>query len=367
MTPTVDIIGLGAQIPTASLDDLTNHKRLDRSGMLPAIDAFPDQLRQAPTLAEQVDWLSYKPTTPAGVCVCGMGGSAIGGDLVRSYWESESPVPMVVIRSDRLPEYINRFWMVIASSYSGGTQETLSAVEDARRRGSNILALTSGGRLSELARTCGWPSITVPDGLMPRAALGFSFGPVMFALMRWGIVPDRASQLAEAVRQLSESRSHLGLSVSTDSNPAKRAAAALAGRYICVYGTSGSTDVIALRLKCQFAENSKAVAFANNLPELNHNEIVGMDANANPDQFAAVIVRSGDEVADAQKRIEWVTNRLSKRGIPVVMISAVGDTRLSRMLSLVQLGDYISYHLAIATDQDPTPIPAIAALKSEIS
>jgi glucose/mannose-6-phosphate isomerase len=366
MTPTVEILSQKSP-DTQALDDLAVHKRLDTGGMLSAIDAFPDQLRQAPSLAEQVDWLSYKPTTPAGVCVCGMGGSAIGGDLVRSYWESESPVPMVVVRSDHLPEYINRFWMVIASSYSGGTQETLSAVEDARLRGCNILGLTSGGRLSGLARDHGWPLITVPGGLMPRAALGYSFGPVLFALMRWGIVPDRAGQLLDAVQQLVESRNHLGLASHSEANPAKRAAAALAGRSLCVYGTSGFTDVVALRLKCQFAENSKAVAFANSLPELNHNEIVGMDASADPERYAVVIVRTGDEGPAAQKRLDWVINRLSKRGIPVVMIVASGDTRMSRMLSLVQFGDYMSYYLAIATDQDPTPIPAIVALKSELS
>jgi glucose/mannose-6-phosphate isomerase len=366
MIPTIDIIGSSQKASSPHLDDLAVHRRLDTGAMLLAIEAFPDHLRQAPVLAEQVDWLSYKPTTPAGVCVCGMGGSAIGGDLVRSYWESESPVPMVVVRSDHLPEYINRFWMVIASSYSGKTQETLSAVDDARRKGSNILALTSGGRLSELARSCGWPSIVVPGGMMPRAALGYSFGPVMFALIRWGIVPDRALQLAEAVSQLSEARTGLGLSTPMPANSAKQAAAALTGRYLCIYGTTGFTDVVAMRLKCQFAENSKAVAFANSLPELNHNEIVGMDASADPSRYAVVIVRSGEEPPAAQKRLEWVTNRLSKRGIPVVMVTALGDTRMARMLSLIQFGDYVSYYLAIAMNQDPTPIPAIESLKMEL-
>lgn len=367
MTPKVEIIGSSKRESSTVLDDLVVHRRLDASGMLSAIEAFPDQLRQGPMLAEQVDWLSYKPTTPAGVCVCGMGGSAIGGDLVRSYWEPESPVPMVVVRSDHLPEYINRFWMVIASSYSGGTQETLSAVEDARLRGSNILAVTSGGRLAELANSFHWPLINVPGGFMPRAALGYSFGPVMLTLIRWGIVPDRSSQLLEVADTLAASRNHLGLSTMIAENPAKQAAAVLAGRAICVYGTTGYTDVVALRLKCQFAENSKAVAFANSLPELNHNEIVGLDASADPDRFAFVLVRSGEEEPSAQKRLDWVTNRLSKRGIPVVVQSASGDNRLSRMLSLVQIGDYISYYLAIATGQDPTPIPAIVALKAELS
>lgn len=364
---TIDIQGSYIKSPMGTLDDETNRLRLDPGRMIEAIDSFPRQLLEAENLASQVDWLAYKPTTPAGVCVCGMGGSAIGGDLVRSYWESESPVPMTVVRSDRLPEYINRFWMVIASSYSGSTQETLSAVDDACRRGCNILALTSGGRLAEQARTCAWPLITVPGGMMPRAALGYSFSPVMMALIRWGIVPDRSVELNRTAKGLESSRALYGVDIRTDANPAKRAALTLSGRTICVYGTSGYTNVVALRFKCQFAENSKAVAFANSLPELNHNEIVGIDASGDPAQMAVVLLRTGEESPVAQKRLDWVAARVGKRGIPVVSIAAIGENRLERMLSLVQVGDYISYYLAIANGQDPTPIPAIESLKKEVS
>lgn len=367
MTATIDIHGSRNKGSMLSLDDNALRQRLDPSRMIDAIDSFPGQLLEAERLAVQVDWLAYKPTTPAGVCVCGMGGSAIGGDLVRSYWESESPVPMTVVRSDRLPEYINRFWMVIASSYSGGTQETLSAVADARERGCNILALTSGGQLADSARSCNWPLITVPGGMMPRAALGYSFGPVMMALICWGIVPDRRSELFSVANGLGASRGLYATGVSTEANPAKRAASTLAGRTICVYGTTGFTDVIALRFKCQFAENSKAVAFANSLPELNHNEIVGVDASADPERFAVVLLRTGDESEMAQMRMDWVAGRIGKRGIPVVSITAIGENRMERMLSLVQIGDYISYYLAIANGQDPTPIRAIEALKKELS
>lgn len=367
MSATIKVNGdVNAKTATI-LDDRSVHQQLDTRSMLAAIDALPDQLQQAESLASQVDWLSYKPTTPAGVCICGMGGSAIGGDLARSYWEYDSPVPMVVVRSDRLPEYINRFWMVIASSYSGGTQETLSAVADARERGSNILVLTSGGKLDEMARSCGWPIIRVPGGLMPRAALGYSFGPVMLALMRWGIVPDRTPELRRATALLLSSRSSYGIEVPWESNPAKQAALALAGRMICVYGTTGYTDIAATRLKCQLAENSKAVAFANSLPELNHNEIVGIDASADPKKLAVVVLRSGDEPPAAVKRLDWLSGRLGKSGIPVVSITAAGADRMSRLMSLVQIGDYISYHLAIVTGHDPTPIPAIEALKTELS
>lgn len=367
MQPTVSIRGLTDAQMTAMLDDPARHGRLDTAGMLAAIEAFPDQLHQAGDLAAQVDWRSYKPTTPAGVCVCGMGGSAIGGDLARSYWEYESPVPMIVVRADRLPEYVNRFWMVIVSSYSGNTAEALAAAEDARRRGSNILALTAGGMLAEQARAACWPLITVPGGLMPRAALGYSFGPVMLALMRWGIVPDRERELRGVAEALARIRVSYGLSAPGAVNPAKQAAAALAHRAVCVYGTTGYTDVAAVRLKSQFCENGKAVAFANALPELNHNEIVGLDAQADPERTAVVILRSGEEPPVAARRLKWLENRVAARGIPVVTISGTVTDRLAHLLSLVQIGDYISYYLAIAGGYDPTPIPVIEALKRELA
>jgi glucose/mannose-6-phosphate isomerase len=334
--------------------------------MFDAISGLAAQLHQAPQLVEQVDWLSYKPTTPAGVCVCGMGGSAIGGDLVRSYWEPDSPVATIVVRSDRLPAYVNRFWLVIGSSYSGNTAETLAAVGEARERGCQILALTSGGQLAEWAAQSDWPMVCVPGGLMPRAALGYSLGPVMLSLARWGIVPDRGQELANAVVKLESHRSSLGIETETTKNPAKQAALALKGRIICVYGTTGHTDVVALRLKCQFNENSKAIAFANALPELTHNEIVGVDASSSRHQMAAVFLVLGTESASALQRLNWVNTRYQHLGIPTISIVATGANRLERLLSLVQIGDYTSYYLAIAGGQDPTPIPAIAALKADL-
>jgi glucose/mannose-6-phosphate isomerase len=364
--PTVSIIAPSDPRILAALDDPSVHRRLDAAGMWDAIAAFPAHLKEAPALAQQVDWRSYKPTTPAGVCVCGMGGSAIGGDLARSYWEYESPVPMLVVRADRLPEYINRFWMVIVSSYSGNTTEALAAADDAWARGSNILALSAGGELAERARAQRWPLITVPGGLMPRAALGYSFGPVMLALMRWGIVPDREADLLRTAGQLADARTALEPTTPAVSNPAKQAAAALAGRIICVYGTTGYTDVAAVRLKSQLCENGKAVAFANSLPELNHNEIVGLDASGDPERLAVVVLRSSEEPKPAARRLDWLERRVAARGIPLVTLTSIATDRLSHLLSLVQMGDAISYYAAIATGHDPTPIPAITALKTEI-
>ncbi len=352
----------------ALLDDAARHDTWDPGGMHAAIIGFPDQLQEAQTLVAPVNWSSFKPTTPAGICLCGMGGSAIGGDLVRSLWEYESTVPFVVVRNDRLPAFVNRFWLVIASSYSGNTTETLAATDEARRRGCRILAMTTGGTLAAQAETHGWPLITLPGGLVPRAALGYSFGPVMLALARWGIVPDRFDQLRAAADFLKEQMRRLTRDVPCADNAAKSVALSLADRVVCVYGTTGSTDVIAARIKGQLCENSKVAAFANALPELNHNEIIGMDSvdpEAHP--MAVITLATSDDSAIAGIRRAWLEERLRARGIPVVALTAEGESPLKRMLSLVQQGDFISYHLAILTGHDPSVIPAIDAVKAHLA
>ncbi|MEW5701486.1 MAG: bifunctional phosphoglucose/phosphomannose isomerase [Candidatus Zixiibacteriota bacterium] len=350
----------------ARLDDPARHAQYDPGGMHAAIGSLSEQLREAPGLADQVNWTAFKPTTPAGVCLCGMGGSAIGGDLARAYWEHESPVPFLIVRNDHLPEFINRFWLVIASSYSGNTEETLSATDEARRRGCRILAIATGGGVEQMASQYGWPMIKLPGGFSPRAALGYSFGPVMLALARWGIVPDRTDLLKMSADFLEQRSQFYDQKRPLTDNAAKQVAAVLEGHHTCVYGSSGSTDVLAYRFKGQLCENAKVPAFANVLPELNHNELVGMDGYTGGGQLALAVMRSADDTPRAGIRLDWIVQRLSARGIPVVSLTASGANRLVRMLSLVQLGDYISYHLAIVRGCDPTPVAVINDLKSQL-
>jgi len=350
----------------ARLDDPVRHAQFDPGGMHGAIGSLAAQLREAPRLVEQVKWAAFKPTTPAGICLCGMGGSAIGGDLARAYWEYESPVPFIIVRNDRLPAHINRFWLVIASSYSGNTEETLSATEEARHRGCRVLAITTGGRLQEMAYKEGWPLIVLPGGLSPRAALGYSFGPVMLALARWGIVPDRTDLIDMAAEFLDGRTAQFDRQRPLADNIAKQVAAVLENHVTCVYGSSGSTDVLAYRFKGQLCENAKVPAFANALPELNHNELVGMDGYKGGGTLALVVLRSADDSPRAAVRLDWIIRRLSARGILVISPMAAGANRLVRMLSLVQVGDYVSYHLAILNGCDPTPVAVINDLKSQL-
>jgi len=364
-------------IGAAALDDAGRHAELDPGGMHDAIAAFPSHLRDSISFASRIDWTTAKPTTPAGICLCGMGGSAIGGDLARLYWATESPIPFVVHRGYRLPAHINDHWFVIASSYSGNTEETLASVAEARSRGCRrILTISSGGSLARQSVENSWPHILVPDGLMPRAALGYLFGSVLLTLAHWGVsgndprklVAITETALRDAAGLLDQRCRLLERSVSLAKNPAKRGALDVAGRVILVWGSTGSTDVVAARLKSQLCENGKAMAFASPLPELCHNEIVGLTEWDNAAASAAVVILTSDEDdPGVARQREAVREQLSARQIPVVPVAAEGNSKLARMLSLVQFGDFLSYYIAIASGIDPTPIPAIDELKQALA
>lgn len=360
----------------SDLDDIARHQRLDPGGMHDTIAAFPAQLRDGMHLTEAIDWRSFKPTTPAGVCFCGMGGSAIGGDLARSYWESESPIPMVVVRNYTLPAFVNSHWFIIASSYSGNTAETLAAVrEAASRRCNRILAIAAGGSLAALAGENDWPLITLPAGFMPRATLGYSFAATMMALAHWGISGNNPADMAQRVtEQMDEcagfveqaSRRFLRSTPAAE-NPAKAVAASLAGRSVLVMGAAGNTEAIALRLKSQLCENGKLQALASVLPEANHNEVVGLDALSDTAPRPAVILPcTGDEGNGIIAQQRAFVARLCMRSIPVLQLNAEGSDRLQRMLYLVSLGDFISYHAAIAGGFDPAPIVALDEIKASL-
>jgi glucose/mannose-6-phosphate isomerase len=343
----------------------TGHpEAIDPENMHGAIMSFPDQLHQAEALVDQVNWTAFKPTTPAGIAVCGMGGSAIGGDLVRSYWEPESAIPMIVIRQEQLPAAVNRFWLIVASSYSGNTTETLAATQEAASRGCRILALTTGGKLKELAEIHGWPLITLPTGHAPRAALGYSFGPLMLSLAHWGVTPDHAIALRQAADFLKVRAKNLVNGEPGEIDLANQVDRQLKDRMITVLGTAGTTDVIAYRIACQLCENSKALAVSATLPEWNHNGIVGFNAAADKKGHAVVLLVDPDDSPIAKRRQAWVARLCLLLEVPLVTLQAAGSNRLQRMLSLVQEGDFLSYHLAVASGQDPTPIAAINNLKA---
>lgn len=350
------------------LDQPEQWKRIDPQGMYDHIHGFANQVEEAIAIGNEADPGKISKRKIRNIVVAGLGGSAIGGDLVRSYLAEWLPVPMMVIRDYVLPTFVNEQSLVLVSSYSGNTEETLSAYSQASEVGANIVVLTTGGTLAERASNDGYAIIKLPGGLMPRAALGYSFFPMLRVLHKLGFGPDPREAAEETLGLLRERSALLGADVPLADNPAKRIATAWHKKLPIIYGGTVRFDAVALRMKCQIAENSKQLAFVNVFPEFNHNELVGYGTVEHLAKHLTVcILRDQGDHRRTGFRMAIVRKMIADLGIPVEEIETVGKSSLARMYSVIQLGDYISYYLAIQNGVDPTPIVAIDHLKAELA
>jgi glucose/mannose-6-phosphate isomerase len=350
-----------------SLDELTaSSLAADPSGMLQNVLSMPRQLRagwQAGLAAE----LGLLRGRPAHVVYVGLGGSAIGGDLLAAALGPTLPVPLIVVRDARLPSYIGPQSLVIASSYSGETDEVLEAAVAAVSRGARLLAVTSGGRLAALAESRGQAVIRVPGGLPPRAALGYLLGPMAAALERAEMCPPCTSDVEEAAQVMEALCGRMGPDVPEDRNAAKRLARRLEGRIPLIYAASPDAEPAARRWKCQFNENSKTVAAWNTFPELAHNEVVGWAAADEIGRLLTpVLLFLGTETDRTRRLVAAASEAMPGSAAGVPEIAGCGESRLARLLSLVLIGDLTSVFLAYLRGVDPTPIEAITALKQRL-
>lgn len=271
-------------------------------------------------------------------------------------------------RNYDIPRYVGKQTLVIASSYSGNTEETLAAYQQAQERGARILVISTGGKLTESAGAAGWPVIRIPGGLSPRAALGYSFVPLLVALERFGLIPDQRAALAEMVAVLKRQREIYGRSCPIGQNPAKALAMQLVNRIPVVIGWHGRQGMAAYRWKCQVNENGKAPAFWNVFPELNHNETVGWTVpDALLNQLYVILLRDNQEAPRQARRIDVTKEMVSKKAAGTWEFRAEGESQVARLFSLIYPGDFTSAYLALLYGMDPTPITAIDHLKSEMS
>jgi glucose/mannose-6-phosphate isomerase len=346
--------------------DLRNRdvmKALDPNGMLELIEDFPDQCRRALEIARAV---SIPPMTsrPNAVVLCGMGGSAAGGDFVRALFDAQGNVPMSVVREYDLPGFVGKDSLVFIASYSGNTEETLSAYEQAIARGANVVVVSSGGQATELAHRHGHPVISVPGGQPPRSALGYMMVPVIVACVQLGLLPDQPFETAFAGLD----RVSLALGVNGPDEFARELAASMRGRIGLAYGLGGYRTAIANRWRCQFNENAKYLLFVNGYPELCHNEIVGwVAASQQSDRFAGVLLSDGQEPLRMKVRAEVTEQVIGHELVPFVRAEAIGNTLLERMLSLTYIGDWVSIYLARLNGVDPTQIENIDTLKDALA
>jgi len=302
------------------------------------------------------------------VVVTGLGGSAIGGDLLRVYCNDKCSVPVLVNRGYTMPEFVGRDTLVFAVSYSGNTEETISAYQDARKRGATIIAITTGGKLAEMASGEGVTVIPVPGGISPRSASGFLFIPTLRIMERLGFLTGIAEEVENLVSHLKTLYENLKPEVPVESNPAKQMALKLYNRIPVIWGSSGTTEVVAQRWKGQINENAKAPAYWNAFPELNHNELVGFKCPESLlKQVHVVMLRDDRDHPRVQKRMEITKNVISAAVAGITDVRASGGGLLARTYSLIYSGDYSSLYLAILYGIDPGPVEVIDYLKKQLA
>ncbi len=326
---------------------------------------FPDQCRAALGIATAAP-MTLDPAGIRQVVLTGLGGSAAGGDFVRALYDAQGTVPFIVNRDYTLPEYAGRDTLVFATSYSGNTEETLSAYADARRREARIVVVTSGGELALRARADGVPVILIPGGQPPRTAMGFMLVPVLVASARLGLLPpqDVKGAAAEAETAMADWKAESPF----PANEAKQLGVALHGAVGVLYGLGGWQGVVAGRWKGQINENAKQHVFAHVLPEMNHNEILGWEGaqQQGVGRWVTLLLEDGTE-SDRMKLRAAVTLDLVKRASEVHRVRAAGSTLLGKMLTLALLGDFVSLYLAALNGEDPYTIGSIERIKKELA
>ena len=339
--------------------------KYDKQGMYEKIVEFPGQLQEGFQIGQNADIPKVDISKVKNIVVCGLGGSAIGGDLVRTFLAYRISIPFSVCRHYTLPEYVGSDTLCILSSYSGNTEETLSAYQDAKKRGAQIFAITSGGKLKKQCASNGFSSIIIPPGFPPRAALGYSFMPMLVILSRLGLFTNIDSDIEAAVKFLEQNVNNY--LIDDPDNMAICTARSLFNKMTVIYGGQDYFDAVAVRFKGQICENAKVPAFFNFFPEFNHNELVGWGlVDEFKDKLAVIILRDQDDHPRIAIRVGIVAGILRDKDVEVIEYKSSGPNLLARMFSLIQFGDFVSLYLALLNKIDPTPVEVIDYLKNEL-
>ncbi|MEW5747878.1 MAG: bifunctional phosphoglucose/phosphomannose isomerase [Candidatus Thermoplasmatota archaeon] len=343
------------------LDDVKRMASVDSRDMLGAVESMSEHLAEGVRRGRKA---GPPKCSPDSVVVCGMGGSAIGGDVLRAWLATDVDIRCEVARGYSVPRHVGRQSLVVVSSYSGNTEESLSMLEDARARTSRIVTVSSGGRLAEMAASLSLPHVAVPSGMVPRASFGYMFGALLGVVERAGIASP-GKQLDEAARVLAQVNGRCSRGVQTQDNPAKRMAHELHGSVPVVIG-HGLSAPVARRWANQMNENAKSAAFASELPEMDHNEVVFWAADPRSQGFSAVFLDHDFSDARMARRLEATREMVCSRSAAHV-VRATGRSPLAQIMSLVSVGDYISVYSAVLRGEDPSTTEPIERLKDIIS
>jgi glucose/mannose-6-phosphate isomerase len=328
---------------------------LDSGRLLADVRAMPDHLRDA---LWRIESSRLADADAAGLAICGMGGSAIGGDLASAVLGDRLTRPMLTVRGYELPPWVTPDWMVLCCSYSGDTEETLACLEAASTLGAGRLVATTGGQLAGAARSDGVPVIGLPASLQPRAAVGYMFVVAAEAAAVAGVAPRIHTEIDAAAAHLDQAGERL-------EQRSVEIAEAVRGGTPVIYGCD-LTAPVAYRWKTQINENAKLPAFAAELPEADHNEVAGWEGADESSRLSAVFLEDRDQHPRVRQRFELTAKLVEPHAAAIARVETEGESRTERLLWAVMLGDLVSLHLAALRRVDPTPIEMIDRLKDEL-
>jgi glucose/mannose-6-phosphate isomerase len=351
-------------VDTSVIESVEAIKKADPGDMLVKIKDLPLQIKDAWKIV-QAATLPPAYGDVRNITILGMGGSAIGGEFAGALLADELKVPFTVHRDYGIPGYVGRDSLVIVSSFSGNTEETLSGFEEAKKRGAKILAITTGGKVAEEAKANRLPLITFGYHAQPRAALGYSLTLVLGALGKLGFARDMGNEIEQALKDVAklEERVHEG----ARTNDAKKLAIELYGKIPVVFG-AGAMGVMARRVKDQWNENAKNWAHYDVMSELNHNAVVGFPhPPIARDAQTVLLLRSRRDNPRHQLRFEVTKELLDRSQIAHKDLQFDGDSLLSEILQMTYFTDYVSFYVALLNGADPSPVTSIDYLKDRLA
>ena len=347
------------------LSDPETVRRHDPGGMLDAIAALGSNIREGYATGLAATGLPDL-TDVRGVVVCGMGGSAVAGDVLRTVFRGRLGVPVEVNRAPELPEHAGPHALVVGSSYSGNTAETLAAFREATKRGCRAIVVTSGGEIATEAEEAGVPVVRVPSGLQPRAALGWLAFSMLGALEAAGLLPPLERDVDEAASEADARAAVCRPDAPAADNPAIQLAEAIGDRIPVIWGADGIGAAAAARWKTQMNENGKVPAWWSSMSELDHNEVVGWTQPFGRGH-AVIALRHDAEDQEFAARFPLSLEIAAGAGATTHEVWATGQSALARLVSLIAFGDPVSAYVAIRKGVDPTPVDVIQRLKAALA
>ena len=346
-----------------NLDDFDYIKQLDSKNMLDAVHRFPENCIHAINTADKNNLNYIDSKNFKSILIVGMGGSAVGGLLIRDWLKFSCKLPIYVVRDYTLPSYIDENTLMLAMSYSGNTEETISALNEGLEKKAKIIAFSSGGILKKIALENSITFFEMPKGYQPRAALPYQFFTVAVVLKKLGLIGESWNEVEEAIKVVTKLRNEIQPENPLKDNPSKLLALELRDYIPFIYGSS-IHEAVAYRFNTQLNENGKSPAGTNFFPEAFHNSIMASEGRKGLlRHLCALIIRDPLEKPEISNKIDIFIKILESTFSKVVEVEARGQGRLTRILSALYLGDYTSIYLGLLYGKDPSSTDSIDKLK----